>query len=182
MSQPQNEPNQPQHSGGDLASELRELGQQLEAAVRTAIQSDKAKQIQHDVSAGMKEIGAQLQAAFRAIQENPRFQNLVERGEQAVSQAQHSKIAQDFQESLARGVAQLNEQLAAFATRMRQQEIHETPGATTTPEGSPPTTTPEGSTPPATTFPEGSPPPATTTPESGTPATGETTRLDPNQP
>ena len=146
MSQPENENNQSQQPGGDLASELRELGQQLETAVRSAIQSDKARQIQQDVSSGMKEIGTQLQAAFKAIQENPRFQDLVGRGEQAVTQAQQSKAAQDFQESLSRGIAQLNEQLAAFAARMRQPEA-------------------PADTPPA----EGSPP-----------ATGETTRLDPD--
>lgn len=122
MSQPENENNQSQQPGGDLASELRELGQQLETAVRSAIQSDKAKQIQQDMASGMKEIGTQLQAAFKAIQDNPRFQDLVDRGEQAVSQAQQSKVAQDFQETLSRGIAQLNEQLAAFATRMRQHE------------------------------------------------------------
>lgn len=144
MSQPQNENNQSQQPGGDLASELRELGQQLEAAVRSAVQSDKAKQIQSDVASGMKEIGAQLQAAFKAIQENPRFQDLVDRGEQAVSQAQQSKVAQDFQETLSRGIAQLNDQLAAFATRMRQHEGADAPADTP-------------------------------------PATGETTRLDPDQ-
>lgn len=144
MSQPENQPNQPQ---GDLASELRELGQQLEAAVRAALTSEKARQVQQDVSAGLREIGSQLQNALKAIQENPRVQEVVERGEQAVNQAvnqaQQSQAAKDFQEALARGIAQLNEQLAAFAANLRQ--------------GS------QG----------GSPP--------NEPATGETTRLDPNQ-
>lgn len=161
MSQPENKDNQSQQQGGqsqqqggDLGNELRELGQQLEAAVRSAIQSDKAKQVQQDVSSGMKEIAAQLQSAFKAIQENPRVHELVERGEQAVSQAQQSKVAQDFRETLARGIAQLSDQLAAFATRMRQAEADASSSAET--------------------------PPATGTPTTGTPATGETTRLDPN--
>lgn len=143
MSQPENETNQPQQPHSDLGSELRELGQQLETAVRSAIQSDKAKQVQQDVASGMKEIGTQIQAAFKAIQENPRVQQLVERGEQALGQAQQSKAAQDFQETLARGIAQLNDQLAAFVTRMRQ------------PDASAPAAPP--------------------------PATGETTRLDPDE-
>jgi len=131
MSQPENQNNQPQHPHGDLGNELRELGQQLEAAVRSAIQSDKAKQVQQDVASGMKEIGTQLQAAFKAIQENPRVQHLVERGEQALGQAQQSKAAQDFQETLARGIAQLNDQLVAFVARMRQPDT--TPSADTPP-------------------------------------------------
>lgn len=142
MSQPENENNQPNQPHSDLASELRELGQQLETAVRSALSSDKAKQVQQDISSGMKELGTQLQAAFKSIQENPRMHQLVERGEQALSQAQQSKAAQDFQETLSRGIAQLNDQLAAFAARMRQ------------PDAPAPSDTP--------------------------PATGETTRLDPD--
>lgn len=139
MSQPEDKDNQPQPPAGDLASELRELGQQLETALRSAIQSDKARQVQQDVSSGMKEIGTQLQAAFKAIQENPRVQQFVERGEQAVSQAQHSKAAQDFQETLSRGVAQLNDQLAAFVARMRQPDA-EPPADAPPAEGSAPAT------------------------------------------
>lgn len=142
MSQPDNQPNPPQ---SDLANQLRELGQQIEAAVRNAMQSEKAKQVQQDVAAGMKEIGAQLQSAVKSMQENQKFQEFVERGEQAVNQAQQSKVAQDFQESLARGIAQLNDQLAAFITRTRED--------TAAPDATPPSD----------------------------PATGETTRLDPDQ-
>jgi heparin binding hemagglutinin HbhA len=143
MSQPDEQPNPPQN---DLASQLRELGQQIEAAVRNAMQSDKARQVQQDVAAGMKEIGVQLQSAVKSMQENPKFQEFVERGEQAVNQAQQSKIAQDFQESLARGIAQLNDQLAAFITRTREDTAAS--GDTSPPSG---------------------------------PATGETTRLDPDE-
>ena len=130
MTQPQDQKNQPQ---GDLGSELRELGQQLEHAVRTSLESDRAKQIQADISSGLKEIGVQLQHAMKALHDNPKVQELVQRGEQAVTQAQKSKAAQDFQESLARGIAALNAQLSDFVTRLQQ------------PEG----TTPDGSTPPA---------------------------------
>lgn len=130
MSQPQNDNEQPQQPGSDLASELRELGQQIENAVRTAVQSDRAKQIQQDVSAGMKEIGTQLQAALKSLQANPQVQEFVERSEQAVNQAQQSKAAQDFKETLARGVTQLNEQLAAFIARMNQPETPPTSDST----------------------------------------------------
>jgi molecular chaperone GrpE (heat shock protein) len=123
MSQPEEQQNQPQQpQSNDLASELRELGQQIEQAVRGALETDRAKQVQSDIAAGMREIGAQLQHTVKAIQESPQVQQLVQRGEQAVSQAQQSKAAQDFQESLARGVALLNEQLANFVTRLRQPD------------------------------------------------------------
>jgi HEAT repeat protein len=130
MTQPEDQQNQSQQPQGDLGSELRELGQQIEQAVRSALESDRAKQVQADIASGMKEIGAQLQNAMRAIQENPNVQQLVQRGEQAVGQAQQSKAAQDLQETLARGIALLNEQLAAFANRVRQDD-----GSTTSPTG-----------------------------------------------
>lgn len=119
MSQPENQPQQPQ---SDLAAELRELGQQIEHSVRSALQSEKARQIQHDVTVGMKEIGEQVQSALKSIQENPKIQQLIDRGEQTLSQAQQSHLAQDFQESLARGISQLNEQLSAFIARTRSDD------------------------------------------------------------
>ncbi|GAB4424861.1 MAG: hypothetical protein OHK0015_04200 [Chloroflexi bacterium OHK40] len=121
MSQPDDTKNQSQHPQSDLASELRELGQQLEQAVRSSLESERAKQLQADIASGLREIGAQLQHAMHAIQENPQVQQFVQRGEQAVNQAQQSKVAKDFQETLARGVAMLNDQLAGFVARMRQQ-------------------------------------------------------------
>lgn len=144
MNQPDEQERQSQSSPphGDLASELRELGHQIEQTIRSALESERAKQLQADISAGLREIGMQLQNAMKAIQENPQVKELVQRGEQAMSQAQQSKIAQDFQESLARGVALLNEQLASFASRLRQ---------------------------------------GTTPPPGDAAATGETTRLDPEE-
>ncbi len=155
MSDSDNQPKPPQ---GDLASELRELGQQLETAVRNALQSDKARQVQQDMAAGMQEIGTQMKSALKAIQENPSLQQFVERSEQAVSQAQQSKATHDFQEALARGVAQLNDQLANFITNLSQntsaQEPQQAPPAE--PQQAPPAEEPP-------------------------PATGETTRLDPDE-
>jgi hypothetical protein len=130
MSQPENQPQQPQ---SDLASELRELGQQLENSVRGALQSEKARQIQHDVAIGMKEIGSQVQSALKSIQENPKIQQLIDRGEQTLSQAQQSHIAQDFQESLARGISQLNAQLSAFIARTRADGPPATGGSSDAP-------------------------------------------------
>ncbi|MFQ3662164.1 MAG: hypothetical protein SNJ69_07180, partial [Chloroflexaceae bacterium] len=95
MSQPDDQHQPPQQPQSDLANELRELGHQIEQTIRSALESDRARQLQSDISAGLREIGAQLQNAMKAIQENPQVKELVQRGEQAVSQAQQSKVAQD---------------------------------------------------------------------------------------
>jgi heparin binding hemagglutinin HbhA len=118
MSQP-DEKNSGQQPQTDLASELRELGQQIEQAVRSAIESDRAKQVQSDIASGMKEIGGQVQSALKAIQEDERVKQLAERGQQAIGQAQQSQVAKDFQDALTRGISQLNDQLAAFVSRLQ---------------------------------------------------------------
>jgi heparin binding hemagglutinin HbhA len=112
MSQPEEQ--KPQN---DLSKELQELGQQLEQFVRSSLDSDKAKEIQRDLSNGMREIGTQMQSALKAISENPQVQELAERGQQALEQAQQNPVVKDFQEALARGISQLNDQLAAFVNR-----------------------------------------------------------------
>jgi ElaB/YqjD/DUF883 family membrane-anchored ribosome-binding protein len=112
MSQPEEQ--KPQN---DLSKELQELGQQLEQFVRSSLDSDKAKEIQRDLSNGMREIGTQMQSALKAISENPQVQELAERGQQAIEQAQQNPVVKDFQEALARGISQLNDQLAAFVSR-----------------------------------------------------------------
>lgn len=112
MSQPEDQ--KPQN---DLVSEIRELGQQLEQMVRTSLDTERAKVIQRDVTNGMREIGTQMQSALKALSENPQVQDLADRGQQAIEQAQQNPVVKDFQEALARGISQLNDQLAAFVSR-----------------------------------------------------------------
>lgn len=118
MSQPEENNSDQQQPQSDLANELRELGQQIEHAVRSAMENERARQLQQDIAAGMKEIGSQMQSALKAIQEDERVRNLAERGQQAIHQAQQSQAAKDFQEALTRGISQLNEQLTAFVSRL----------------------------------------------------------------
>jgi hypothetical protein len=104
-----------------LADEVRELGQQLEQAFRTALESERFKTMQRDLLAGMRELGVQMQNAAQKVQHDPNVQNMATKGQQAVKQAQDSPAMRDFQEMMTRGIAQLNEQLAAFVARQREQ-------------------------------------------------------------
>jgi len=120
----ENTPNASQQPGhdkdsGDLLSELREMGQQLEMAFRAAIQSERAKQLQKDLAGGVHEITEQLKTAAKTVQNDTRFQQAEERGRQAVAQARESKVVQDIQETLVTGIAQLNEQLRKVVDRLQ---------------------------------------------------------------
>jgi heparin binding hemagglutinin HbhA len=122
----ENTPNTSQQPGQDkdsaeLMNELREMGQQLEAAFRAAIQSDRAKQLQKDLAGGVREITAQLKTAVKTVQSDARFQQAEERGRQAVAQARESKVVQDIQETLVTGIGQLNEQLRKVVERLQAE-------------------------------------------------------------
>jgi hypothetical protein len=111
------------------------MGQQLEAAFRAAIESDRAKQLQHDHANGVRELSAQVLTAVKSVQSNPRIQQAEERGNQvvsqAVSQAQQSKVVQDIQETMVRGIAQLNEQLRKLVDRI-ENEVSSSAGSSGT--------------------------------------------------
>lgn len=105
----------------DLGNELRELGQQLEQAFRGVFENERAKTLQRDFIAGIREIGNQMQEGLSTLKDNPHVQNLAERGQQAVNQAQETPPAKEFQRALTRGVSLMKEQIETFNTRMAEQ-------------------------------------------------------------
>ena len=111
----------------DLMVEVRELGTQLEAAFRAAIESDRTKQLQRDLMGGLKELSGQVQSALRNAQDDPRVQQASERGREVLRNAQQSKAAAEIQETLVSGIAQLNLQVRKLVERL------ETPQTTSTP-------------------------------------------------
>lgn len=126
-------PNQPQdndtrNAANDLASELREMGQQLEAAFRAAIESEQAKQLQRDLVGGVHEMSTQIKNTLQSLQNNPRIQQAEERGRQMFSQARESKAVHDLQETIVNGIAQLNNQLRKLVDRL-ETDAPATPNA-----------------------------------------------------
>ncbi|HNP73451.1 MAG TPA: hypothetical protein PKK15_20220 [Kouleothrix sp.] len=115
---PNTNPGSGQDASSDLLKELREMGQQLEAAFRAAIESDRAKQLQKDIVGGVRELSTQVQSAVKSLQNDPRFQQAEERGRKAVEQARESKVVQDIQETIVSGLAQLNTQLRKVVDRI----------------------------------------------------------------
>lgn len=112
----------------DLTTELREMGQQLEAAFRAALESERTRQLQRDIAGGVRELSTQLQAALRSVQTNPRVQQAEERGRQAISQARQSKVLQDVEETVASGFAQLNDQLRKLVDRLESERTGQSSG------------------------------------------------------
>jgi hypothetical protein len=114
----QREGEQARGGAGELSTELREMGQQLEATFRAALESERAQQLQRDIAGGIRELSYQIQAAMRSLQANPRFQQAGERGRQAIAQARESKLAHDVEDTIVSGMAQLNDQLRKLVDRL----------------------------------------------------------------
>lgn len=111
----------------DFATELRELGQQFEAVFRAAIESERAKQLQRDLSNGVRELTSQVQETLKNLQDDPRVIRAEERGRELLQQAQESKVVQELQETLVTGIAQLNVQLRKVAERLENPPASGTP-------------------------------------------------------
>lgn len=105
----------------DFTTELRELGQQFEAVFRAAIESERAKQLQRDLSNGVRELTSQVHETLKNLQDDPRVARAEERGRELLQQAQESKVVQELQETLVTGIAQLNVQLRKLADRLESQ-------------------------------------------------------------
>src|SRR5262245_26410428 len=118
-------------STSDLGSELREMAQQLEAAFRAALESERTKQLQRDLAGGMREVSTQIQSTLKSLQTNPRVQQAEERGRQVINQARESKIAHDLQETIVSGIAQLNVQLRKLVERLESDRASQTGGSET---------------------------------------------------
>jgi len=121
---------QPDKDSTDLVKELREMGQQLEAAFRAAIESDRAKQLQKDIAGGVRELTGQIQSAVKSVQTDPRFQKAEERGKQAFEQARESKVVNDIQETIVTGLTQLNAQLRKVVERIDAETNRPSAGST----------------------------------------------------
>jgi heparin binding hemagglutinin HbhA len=117
--------------GPDLAAEMREMGQQIEAAVRAFTESERAKQLQRDLSGGVRELTQQLQTAVKSLQTSPRVQQAEARGQQVFSQVLQSKAVQDVQETFVSGLAQFNDQLRKLVERLETDRASQASGTTT---------------------------------------------------
>lgn len=147
-----------------LAEAMRELGEQIEQTARTVLSSERSHEIQQNVSRGMREMSANLQKALESLRANPQVQEISERAQKGISEAQQSGIFKDLQETLAKALAQASSQLAEFSERMKIENAAATPDV------------------PAQQVPieheDDTPPPPPTADDSGA-TTGPTVRLDP---
>ncbi|ABU60066.1 hypothetical protein [Roseiflexus castenholzii] len=112
---------EPQKETPDLTTELREMGQQLEALFRAFIESERAKQMQATVAKSVQDLAAAVRQTAEKIQSDPRFQQVEDRGRQALERARESQVFHDVQEALVNGLEQINAQLHKLVEKLETE-------------------------------------------------------------
>ncbi|OGO40179.1 MAG: hypothetical protein A2Z04_03390 [Chloroflexi bacterium RBG_16_57_9] len=117
----------PEATRGDVATEIQELGRQFEAAIRAAVTSTRAQELQAEIIRSVEEIGKQLEAATKAAVDSQRTKDVTEQAKKVVETAQEHKVVQDIRENLVRGLQTLNEELRKAVDRMERKDPTQPP-------------------------------------------------------
>ncbi len=112
---------EPQKETPDLTAELREMGQQLEALFRAFIESERTKQMQTMIAKSVRDLAAVVRQTAEKIQTDPRFQQVEDRGRQALERARESQVFHDVQETLVNGLEQINAQLHKLVEKLEAE-------------------------------------------------------------
>jgi flagellar hook-basal body complex protein FliE len=131
--QPEQQPEHPTPStpAPALSDALRQLGEQIEETARTVLSSERTREIQASVAAGLNEVTANLQKALESLKTNPQVQDLTDRAQKGLTEAQQSSFFKDLQETLAKALSHASTQLSEFSERIKTEHApapdHDTP-------------------------------------------------------
>lgn len=116
----------------ELATELQQLGQQLESTFRAFV-AGPGQTIKREVGEALQEMGAQVQRAVSAIQARPETAELEQKARRAIQQVGEKPVVREVEETLVSGVQQINTQLRRLVERLETQSSPASPasGATT---------------------------------------------------
>jgi uncharacterized phage infection (PIP) family protein YhgE len=116
------QPGNPEPQGSELGSALSEMARQIEAVLRAAITSDRAKELQDQVTTSVKQLAANVENTVQSVQSDPRIQRVEERGREAWEQLQQQDVVQNVQYTLTTGLTQLNERLRKLAEGLEKKD------------------------------------------------------------
>lgn len=99
-----------------LAQELRELGRQIQEAIRVAREHPQTKEFEHQVAQAVNELGRQIDHAVKQAQEDDHLRKATttasEQFKQTADSFKASGAAEDIERGLAKGLRALNEQIS----------------------------------------------------------------------
>src|SRR5574340_558951 len=95
----------------NLAQELRELGRQIQQAIRVAREHPQTKEFERQVTQAVNQLGADIDRALRSAQRDEKVQKASDQVRQAAQSIATSSAGQDIERGLAKGMRALNEQM-----------------------------------------------------------------------
>lgn len=103
---------------GDLFAELNQMGQKLGAAMQTAWESPKRKELSDEVHDGLIEFGKQVDAAVKTARDSKLGEEVRETAEKVVDEVRQSKVLDEIRDGMLVGLKQINAQLDRLMGRM----------------------------------------------------------------
>ena len=118
-----------------IAEELRELGRQLSAALRTAWQSEERKELEREISEGLKALGDQIEEAVQTARDSEAVKGMQSDVRRAVETAREGEVLRNLKEGLAGSLRALNREIGDFSSSLEAKEKAESGDPTTEDSG-----------------------------------------------
>jgi len=105
-----------------IAGELRELGRQLSAVLRSAWESEERKELKREISEGLQSLGDQLEEAAQTARDSEALKGIHSDVRRAVETAREGEAIQNLREGLAGGLRALNREIGDFSSSLEAKE------------------------------------------------------------
>lgn len=106
---------------GDLFAELNQMGQKFGAAMQTAWESPKRKELSDEVQEGLLELGKQVDSAIKSARESKLGEEVRGTAEKVMEEVRQSKVLDEIRDGMLSGIKQINAQLDKLMNRMAQK-------------------------------------------------------------
>lgn len=123
---------------GDIAAELRSLGDNLKDLLRSVWESEERRRMQQEVEAGLKDLGTKLDQAMTEFRESPSGKQFQADVEELRARVNSGEVAAEIRAGVIEALRSVNAELSKAAPRRAA------PPPTSTAPPAPPTTPPAG--------------------------------------
>jgi hypothetical protein len=105
-----------------VADELKELGRQLSAAIKSAWESDERKELEREISEGLKALGDQIDEAVETARDSEAVKGMKADVKRAVETVREGDAIQTLREGLAGGLRTLNREIGDLSSSLESEE------------------------------------------------------------
>jgi phenylalanyl-tRNA synthetase alpha subunit len=99
----------------DVVADLRDLGQQFAATLRTAWNSEERKQFEHEMREGMQTFASEIDKAFKEVKASEPAKKVKSEAADFKAKADSGDVVQKTRSSLSQGLRWFSEEIARVA-------------------------------------------------------------------